>query len=121
MRELIDFSYLDSGKDPLSDVRHSHGKSYEIIFVKNGNGIFVVNDKVLPLEMFPNGKPVARIPILYCFCRLRAFFRLHSTSFSVVRMTMNKAKRALKPKFKKNKKLAVAPKRGATANFFKPW
>ncbi len=50
MRELIDFSYLDSGKDPLSDIRHSHEKSYEIIFVKSGNGIFVVNDRVLPLE-----------------------------------------------------------------------
>ena len=50
MKELIDFNYLDCGKDALNQVRHSHGKSYEIIYVKSGSGVFLINDRVLPLK-----------------------------------------------------------------------
>ena len=50
LRKVIDFNYLDKGKNYLNHVPHSHGKSYEIIFVKSGSGFFVIDDALLPLE-----------------------------------------------------------------------
>ena len=50
MKEIIDFKYLDKGKDKLQSQRHSHGRSYEMLFVRSGNGVVMVRDKLFSLK-----------------------------------------------------------------------
>ncbi len=50
MKEIIDFKYLDKGKDELSNLRHSHGESYEILIVRAGNGSVIVRDRLFKLH-----------------------------------------------------------------------
>ena len=49
MKEIIDFKYLDKGKDQLNKLRHNHGESYEILLVRSGSGSFMVRDRLFPL------------------------------------------------------------------------
>ncbi len=50
MKEIIDFKYLDQGKDSFHNVRHSHGNSYEFVLVCKGSGSFIVRDKLFPIR-----------------------------------------------------------------------
>ncbi len=50
MREILDFQYMDQGKDPLSNLRHSHSGSYEILYVRAGSGSVVIRDRLLTLQ-----------------------------------------------------------------------
>ena len=52
MQDIFDYKLFDKGKDPFSNVRHSHGKSYEIIFALSGDGVFLVDDNIF--EIKPN-------------------------------------------------------------------
>ncbi len=49
MKEIIDFKFLDKGKDQLNKLRHNHGESYEILLVRSGSGSFMVRDRLFPL------------------------------------------------------------------------
>ncbi len=50
LRKVIDFNYLDQGRNYINNVPHSHKKGYEIIYVKSGDGFFVIDDRLLPIE-----------------------------------------------------------------------
>ena len=50
MKEILDFNFLDCGKDEYSNIRHAHGACFEILLVCNGTGNFLVRDKLLPLQ-----------------------------------------------------------------------
>ncbi len=50
MKDLIDFAYLQKGKNFYSNVRHSHGKSYEFVLVCAGSGSFAVRDRIFPIR-----------------------------------------------------------------------
>lgn len=49
IKQVIDFKYLDKGKDELNNCRHSHGESYEILLVRSGNGTIMVRDKLFSI------------------------------------------------------------------------
>ena len=49
MKEIIEFKYLDVGKDSFYNIRHTHGSSYEILFVRSGGGTITVRDKIFPI------------------------------------------------------------------------
>ncbi len=50
MKEVILYNYIDKGKDDLNGVRHTHGESYEILFVRGGSGSVIIRDKFFPLR-----------------------------------------------------------------------
>lgn len=50
MEEVIDYKYRDIGKDQLMDHRHSHGNCYEIVQVIAGEGTFIIDNEIYPLE-----------------------------------------------------------------------
>jgi len=50
LKEIIDFKYLDKGKDELNNLRHSHGESYEILIVRSGEGSVIVRDRLFGLH-----------------------------------------------------------------------
>ena len=50
MQDILDFKYHDVGKDSFNGVRHSHEKSYEIIFALSGDGVFLVDDNIFPIK-----------------------------------------------------------------------
>lgn len=50
MEEVIDYKYQDIGKDLLIDKKHSHWNCFEIVQVIAGEGTFVIDDKIYPLE-----------------------------------------------------------------------
>lgn len=50
LKEMIDFKYLDKGKDELNNLRHSHGESYEILIVRAGSGSVIVRDRLFALR-----------------------------------------------------------------------
>jgi len=50
MKEIIDFKYLDKGKDELNNLRHSHGESYEILLVRSGSGSIIVRDRLFHIQ-----------------------------------------------------------------------
>ena len=50
MNDVIDFAYLQKGKNLYSNKKHSHGKSYEFVLVCAGNGSFIVKNKIFPLK-----------------------------------------------------------------------
>lgn len=49
MKEIIDFKYRDSGKDDFNNRKHSHGSCYEVLFVREGSGVFMVKDRLFPI------------------------------------------------------------------------
>lgn len=49
MREIIDFKLSDRGTDELLHIKHSHGASYEILFVHSGKGSIIVRDRIFPI------------------------------------------------------------------------
>ena len=50
MKEILDFKYLDKGKDELNNLRHSHGESYEILIVRAGSGSVIVRDQLFVMR-----------------------------------------------------------------------
>lgn len=50
MQELLDFTYRESGKDSLSNKKHTHTYHLEMIHVRSGSGIFMVNDHLFPIK-----------------------------------------------------------------------
>ncbi len=50
MKEIIDFKYRDIGKDDLNNKKHSHGNCYEMLFVRSGNGVIMVKDKLFHIK-----------------------------------------------------------------------
>lgn len=50
MKEIIDFKYLDCGKDDLNNKRHSHSNCYEMLFVRSGSGVIMVKDKLFHIK-----------------------------------------------------------------------
>ena len=50
MQDILDYQFFDKGKDSFSNVRHSHGKSYEIIFALSGDGVFLVDDNIFEIK-----------------------------------------------------------------------
>lgn len=50
LKEIIDFKYLDKGKDEWNNLRHSHGESYEILIVRAGSGSVIVRDRLFAMR-----------------------------------------------------------------------
>jgi len=50
VKEIIDFKYLDKGKDELNNLKHSHGESYEILLVRSGSGSIIVRDRLFHIQ-----------------------------------------------------------------------
>lgn len=50
MKEIIDFKYLDCGKDDLNNKKHSHSNCYEMLFVRSGSGTIMVKDKLFDIK-----------------------------------------------------------------------
>lgn len=50
IKEILDFKYLDKGKDQFNNLRHTHGESYEILLVRTGSGTITVRDRLFPIK-----------------------------------------------------------------------
>jgi len=50
MEEIKYFKYHDKGVDVLTERQHTHNDTLEILHVKNGNGVIMINDRLYPLE-----------------------------------------------------------------------
>lgn len=50
MKEVIDYKYLDKGKDKLNNMRHSHSDGYEILLIRAGSGSVIVRDRLFAMQ-----------------------------------------------------------------------
>ena len=50
MKEVIDFSFNEKGRDDFIHQQHYHNTCYEVIHVTNGEGSVVLKDKIYPMK-----------------------------------------------------------------------